>query len=171
VLGANSRSPTEISPTLLCWRTTVYSIVDRFIGEGRATFDDRKKRGPVPLVDDSAQELIEGRTEEALPTKRGWLRSRWSCKLLSVEQVLSKPGKVGASITAIIAEQDRTRGKAEGLLREVAELIEERALMEGTLEWLSELGRSPYSPLYPPNLEHGDLTNLRKRLMSNDLLD
>ena len=87
----------------------------------------------------------------------------------AIREVLSKPGKVGTSIIAIKAQQDRTRGKAEGLLREVAELIEELAVMEGTLEWVYELGRSPYSPVYPPNLEEGDLTNLRERLMSNEL--
>jgi hypothetical protein len=86
-----------------------------------------------------------------------------------LREILSKPGKLGASITAIKAQQDRTRGKAERLLREVGELIEELAVMEGTLEWVSELGRSPYSPVYPPNLEEGDLTNLRERLMSNEL--
>jgi putative transposase len=43
------------------------------------------RRGPEPLVNDSAQELIEGLAEEAVPTERGWLRSRWSCKLLAVE--------------------------------------------------------------------------------------
>ena len=53
--------------------------------EGRAAFDDRKRRGPPSLVDDSVQELIEELTEENLPTERGWLRSRWSCKLLAVE--------------------------------------------------------------------------------------
>jgi hypothetical protein len=87
----------------------------------------------------------------------------------AIREVLSKPGKVGTSIIAIIAQQDRTRGKAEGLQREVAELIEELAVMEGTLEWVSELGRVPYSPLYPPNIEHGDLINLREKLLSNEL--
>ena len=86
-----------------------------------------------------------------------------------IREILSKPGKLGASIVAIMAQQDRTRGKAERLLREVAELIEELAVMEGTVEWLSELGRSPYSPVYPPNLERENLANLRERLMSNEL--
>ena len=86
-----------------------------------------------------------------------------------LREILSKPGKVGTTIIAIMAQQDRTRGKAERLLREVAELIEELAVMEGTVEWLAELGRSPYVPIYPPNLEEGDLTNLRERLMSNEL--
>jgi hypothetical protein len=86
-----------------------------------------------------------------------------------VGKILSKPGKVGTTIIAIKAQQDRTRAKAERLLREVAELIEEMAVMEWTLEWVYELGRSPYSPVYPPSLEEGDLTNLRERLMSNEL--
>ena len=73
----------------------------------------------------------------------------------AIREVLSKPGKVGTSIIAIMAQQDRTRGKAEGLLREVAELIEELAVMEGTLEWVYKLGRSPYSPVYPPTSTKG----------------
>jgi len=86
-----------------------------------------------------------------------------------LREILSKPGKVGTTIIAIMAQQDRTRGKAERLLREVGELVEELAVMEGTLEWVYELGRSPYAPIYPPNLQPGDLTNLRGRLMSNEL--
>jgi hypothetical protein len=88
-----------------------------------------------------------------------------------VRKILSEPGKVGTTIVAIMAQQDRTRGKAERLLREIAELIEEVAVMEGTVEWLSELGRSPYAPIYPRGLAHGDLTNLRERLMSTELPD
>jgi len=85
LLSAEGRSPTEIALALFCSRTTVYSVVGRFMQEGRAAFDDRKRRGPPSLVDDSVQELIEELTEENLPTERGWLRSRWSCKLLAVE--------------------------------------------------------------------------------------
>jgi len=85
LLTCDGRSPTEVAPTLFCSRTTVYSIVGRFIQEGRAAFDDRRRRGPQPLVNDSALELIEELTEEALPTERGWLRSRWGCKLLALE--------------------------------------------------------------------------------------
>jgi putative transposase len=85
LLACDGRSPTEIARTLFCSRTTVYSVFGRFMHEGQAAFEDRKRRGPAPLVDDSAQGLIEELTEEALPTKRGWLRSRWSCKLLALE--------------------------------------------------------------------------------------
>ena len=42
-------------------------------------------RGPVPLVNRSAQKLIEELAEERMPAERGWLRSRWSCKLLVLE--------------------------------------------------------------------------------------
>lgn len=85
VLVADGRSPTEIARTLFCSRTTVYSVVRRFIREGQAAFDDRKRRGPAPLMDDLARRLIEELAEEALPAERGWLRSRWSCKLLALE--------------------------------------------------------------------------------------
>jgi hypothetical protein len=85
-----------------------------------------------------------------------------------LREILSKPGKLGGSITAIIAKQDRTRGKAEGLLREVAELIEELAVMEGTLEWVYELGSYPYAPIYPPNLGDRDLVKLREKVMTCD---
>lgn len=85
LLAADGRLPTEIARTLFCSRTTVYAVVDRFIWEGQKAFDDRKQRGPAPLVDDSARRLIEELTEEALPAERGWLRSRWSRKLLTLE--------------------------------------------------------------------------------------
>jgi putative transposase len=39
----------------------------------------------VPLVNRSAQKLIEELAEERMPAERGWLRSRWSCKLLVLE--------------------------------------------------------------------------------------
>ena len=87
----------------------------------------------------------------------------------AIREILSKPGKVGTTIIGIMAQQDRTRGKAERLLREVAELIEELAVMEGTVEWVSELGRSPYAPIYPGGLAHEDLNNLREMLMSDEL--
>jgi transposase len=85
LLAADGRSPTEISRVLFCSRTTVYSVCGRFGREGRAAFDDRQRRGPASLVHDSARGLIEGLIEEDSPTERGWLRSRWSCKLLVVE--------------------------------------------------------------------------------------
>jgi transposase len=85
LLASEARSATEIARTLFCSRTTVYAIVGRFVREGQAAFDHRRRRGPAPLVEDWARKLIEELTEEALPTERGWLRSRWSCKLLALE--------------------------------------------------------------------------------------
>jgi transposase len=47
--------------------------------------NDRKRRGPKPLLEELANEYIEGLVEEESSTEHGWLRSRWSCKLLAVE--------------------------------------------------------------------------------------
>ena len=85
VLCAEGRSPTEISRVLFCSGTTVYAIVARFIREQQAAFDDRKRRGPRPLLEELANDCIERLVEEDSPTEHGWLRSRWSCKLLAVE--------------------------------------------------------------------------------------
>ena len=85
LLAADGRSPTEISRILLCSRTTVYALAFRYIREGQAAFFDRERRGPEPLVGESASEYIERLVEEDSPTEHGWLRSRWSCKLLAVE--------------------------------------------------------------------------------------
>jgi putative transposase len=85
LLCADGRSPTEIALVLFCSRTTVYAVVARFIREGRAAFNDRKMRGPKPSVGQPASEYIERLLEQDSPTEHGWLRSRWSCKLLAVE--------------------------------------------------------------------------------------
>ena len=63
LLTADGRSPTEIARTLFWSRTNIYAIVGRLIREGKAAFDDRMWRGPVPLVNVSAQKLIEELTE------------------------------------------------------------------------------------------------------------
>jgi transposase len=85
LLASEGYSPTEISRALFCSRTTAYAIARRFVREGSEAFDDRKRRGPAPLVESSAQRLVEDLAEEVPPTERGWLRSRWSCKLLALE--------------------------------------------------------------------------------------
>jgi putative transposase len=85
LLCADGHSPTEIARILFCSRTTVYAVVGRFLREGRAAFDDRNRRGPKPLLEELASEYIERVIEEDLPTEHGWLRSRWSCKLLALE--------------------------------------------------------------------------------------
>jgi putative transposase len=85
LLAAEGRSPTEIARILFCSRTTVYAVGGRFLREGQAAFDDRKRRGPKPLLEELASEYIERLVEEDSPTEHGWLRSRWSCKLLALE--------------------------------------------------------------------------------------
>ncbi len=85
VLAADGHHPTSIARVLYCSRTTVYAIVGRFAKEGRGAFEDRKRRGPRPLLDRSAHERIERLVEEEMPTEHGWLRSRWSWGLLVLQ--------------------------------------------------------------------------------------
>jgi putative transposase len=63
----------------------VYAVVSRFLREGRAAFDDRGRRGPRPLLTNAADERVEKLLEEDSPAEHGWLRSRWSCKLLALQ--------------------------------------------------------------------------------------
>jgi putative transposase len=85
LLAADGHHPTSIARVLYCSRTTVYAVVGRFVGEGQAAFEDRKRRGPKPLLDQSAHERMEELVEEEMPTAYGWLRSRWSCGLLVLQ--------------------------------------------------------------------------------------
>lgn len=85
LLASDGRSPTEIARVLFCSRTTVYAVVSRFLREGRAAFDDRARRGPKPLLGKEVDERIEHLLEGDSPTEHGWLRSRWSCKLVCLQ--------------------------------------------------------------------------------------
>ncbi len=85
LLTSEGYSATQIARVLFCSRTTIYTIVARFIREGQEAFDDHRRRGPAPLVKSSAQNLVEDLAEGVVPTERGWLRSRWSCELLALE--------------------------------------------------------------------------------------
>lgn len=85
LLASDGRSSTEISRVLFCSRTTVYTVVSRFLREGEAAFDDRGRRGPRPLIGEKADERVERLLEEDSPTEHGWLRSRWSCKLICLQ--------------------------------------------------------------------------------------
>jgi transposase len=85
LLRAEGLSPTEIARVLFCSRTTLYTVAHRFAREGRAAFSERKRRGPEPSIGETASEYIERLVEKDSPTEHGWLRSRWSCKLLAVE--------------------------------------------------------------------------------------
>ena len=65
LLASEGCSPTKIARTLFCSRTTVYeNFVGRFVREGQKAFDDRGRRGPAPLVESSAQELVEDLTQK-----------------------------------------------------------------------------------------------------------
>src|SRR5215210_6850497 len=81
LLATDGHRPTRIARVLYCSRTTVYTIVERFMAEGQAAFDDQKRRGPRSLLDDPANERIERLVEEDLPAQHGWLRSLASLEL------------------------------------------------------------------------------------------
>lgn len=85
LLASDGLSPTEISRALFCSRTTVYAVVSRFLRYGRASFNDHARRGPKPLLGKEADERVEHLLEEDSPTSHGWLRSRWSCKLICLQ--------------------------------------------------------------------------------------
>jgi putative transposase len=69
------------SRALLLLSTTVYAVVSRFVGEGRAAFDDRRPHGPRPLLGQEANERVEKLLEEDSPIEHGWLRSPASLEL------------------------------------------------------------------------------------------
>ena len=58
-------------------------------------------------------------------------------------------------VESLLSGKERTRGKVDRLLRDLGGLIEELATLEGTVHWFAKLGRSPYSPVYPPTLNTG----------------
>jgi len=85
LLASEGRPPTEIARSLFCSRATVYAVADRFAREGRAAFDDHARRGPRPLLGQGEGEQTGKLVEEDSPIEHGWLRSRWSCKLLALQ--------------------------------------------------------------------------------------
>jgi len=94
LLASDALSPTEISRVLFCSRTTVYAVVSRFLWEGPAAFDDREARGPRPLLGKEANERLEKLLEGDSPTSHGWLRSRWSCKLICLQLLRERVASV-----------------------------------------------------------------------------
>jgi len=86
-----------------------------------------------------------------------------------IREILINQVTVGSMLKYLFSSRERTQLKIDKLLRQLSELVEEQATLEGTIMWFRRLGRVPYSPLYPPNLEHGDLTYLREKLLSNEL--
>ncbi len=95
LLASDGLSAAEISRLLFCSRTTVYAVVHRFSGEGRAAFYDRHSRGPRPLLGAEENERMEHSLEEDSPVCHGWLRSRWSCKLLSLQLFRERLAEAG----------------------------------------------------------------------------
>ncbi len=85
LLASDGLSPTGVSRVLFCSRTTVYAVASRFTGEGRAAFDDREVRGPHPLLGAEEDGRMEHLLEVDSPVEHGWLRSRWSCKLVGLQ--------------------------------------------------------------------------------------
>jgi hypothetical protein len=69
------------SRALLLLSTTLYAIVDRFTRKRRTAFDDRQRRGPKPLLKESANERIERLVEGESPAEHGWVRSPASLEL------------------------------------------------------------------------------------------
>ena len=66
----------------------------------------------------------------------------------------------------LLSSQESTQLKIDKLLRQLCELVEEQATLEGTIMWFYKSGRVPYRPVYPPDFEHGYLTHLREDLLS-----
>ena len=85
LLASDGLSPTEIARVLFCSRTTAYAVAARFVREKQAAFFERRRRGPKPSLEEPANERIERLVEEGSPASHGWLRSRWSCKLVVLE--------------------------------------------------------------------------------------
>jgi len=81
LLASDGLSPTEIARVLFCSRTTVYAVAARFVRQKRAAFLDRRRRGPKPSLEESANERIERLVEEGSPASHGWLRSPASLEL------------------------------------------------------------------------------------------
>ena len=65
LLRLRRSSPTEIACVLFCSRHhRLMRVASRFNGEGRAALDDRKARGPRPLLGEAANERLEKLIEE-----------------------------------------------------------------------------------------------------------
>jgi hypothetical protein len=86
-----------------------------------------------------------------------------------IREILTDKETVRSMLKYLFSSQERTNLKIDRLLRQLSELVEEQATLEGTIMWFYESGRVPYSPVYPPYFEHGYLTNLREELLTNEL--
>jgi transposase len=91
LLRADGYSPSQIARVLYCSRTTIYATTQRFGQEGAAGFTDRQPRGPAPRLEPCVQQRLETLVEQELPLQHGFLRLRWTCKLLAL-QLLAERG-------------------------------------------------------------------------------
>jgi hypothetical protein len=107
--------------------------------------------------------LLSQERERALGEVRGEAVGRIDSEILDVlnSHTLSRMAK------RLLTGEERTQVKIEKVLCSLSELIEELAVTQGTLHWLSKRGKEPYSPAYPPNLGATDLIGLRERLIDD----
>jgi hypothetical protein len=106
--------------------------------------------------------LLSQERERALGDVNGEAVGRIDSEILDVlnNQTLSGMAKI------LLTVEERTQLKIDKALCALSELVEEAAATRGTLHWLRERGKEPYTPAYPPQLEAGDLVGLRERIVS-----
>src|ERR671912_1150455 len=112
--------------------------------------------------------LLSRERERAVGVENGEVVARLDGEM---REILTDQETVGSMLKYLASSQERTYLKIDKLLRQLSELVEEQATLEGTIRWFYESGRVPYSPAYPLNFEHGDLTNLREVLLIDELLE
>jgi len=138
----------SLSETARRWGTSrqvVCKWVRRFLEEGEAAFADRKKRGPRPKLTEEDRRYLERWVEEAQPWEYGWVRSRWSCRLLmlqllrergvlvsreTVRRALHRLGFVWRRVRPVPPPPDPAEKRRR--LRAILELLQERARGEGS---------------------------------------
>ena len=134
----------DLRRPLLLAHHTVYAVVSRFVGQGHAAFDDRQARGPRPLLGKVAGERVEKLLEEDSPTDHGWLRSRWSCKLIALQLLRERLASVSRETvrrTLHRLEYRWRRPRPVPPERDSEEQIEEkRARLEDVLRMSEEAG-------------------------------
>jgi hypothetical protein len=107
--------------------------------------------------------LLSQERERALGEVNGEAVGRIDSEILDVlnNQTLSGMAKI------LLTGEERTQVKIDKALCQLSELIEELAVTQGTLHWLSKRGKEPYGPAYPTNLGATDLIGLRERLVDD----
>jgi transposase len=88
LLCARGKTPTQIADFLLCSRTSVYRIVERY-KEDSLGFDLEAPTRPnlstrLSALTPSIRRSIEGLLAKP-PRMFGWVRTRWSCQTLALE--------------------------------------------------------------------------------------